>query len=94
METERQGLSGNWAAGTAPPGSTIRWTIGYQEFILAGEIASGTVTADDAGNWQVADQVDLRLLLIGMADRYTLTAELLDAGGAVRETRSVEFRAR
>ncbi|MGI5817050.1 MAG: stalk domain-containing protein [Armatimonadota bacterium] len=81
-------------AGTAPPGSTVRWTISYQEFILTGDIASATVTADDAGNWQAADQVDLRLLLIGMADRYTLTVELLDAAGVVQQTRSIEFRAR
>ena len=80
-------------AGTAPPGSRVRWTVSYQALILAGDISSGTVVADAAGNWQAANQVDLRLLLIGMADRYTLQAELLDDAGQVQETRTVEFRA-
>lgn len=81
-------------AGTAPPGSTVRWTISYQEFILAGDVATGTVRADAAGNWRAEQEVDLRLLLIGMADRYTLSAELLDAAGAVQQTEVVGFKAR
>ncbi len=81
-------------AGTAPPGSTVRWTITYQEFILAGAVASDTVRADENGVWEARREVDLRLMLIGMADGYTLTAELLNAAGAVQATETLEFKAR
>ncbi|MFW5868744.1 MAG: hypothetical protein ACOCX2_13055, partial [Armatimonadota bacterium] len=80
-------------AGTAPPGSTVRWTISYREFILSGNVNTGTVEADGAGNWQTAEEVDLKLLLVGMADTYTLKAELLDDEGAVQQTKSVRFEA-
>ena len=81
-------------AGTAPPGSIVRWTLSYQEFILAGAVATDTVRADAAGVWEAQDEVDLRLMLIGMADRYTLTAELLNEAGVVQATETVEFKAR
>ncbi|MFP4248202.1 MAG: copper amine oxidase N-terminal domain-containing protein [Armatimonadota bacterium] len=80
-------------AGTAPPGSRVRWTINYQKVILTGEVRSRTATADADGIWEAAEQVDLRLMLFGMADQYTLTAELLDADGAVVQTKSVQFEA-
>ena len=81
-------------AGTAPAGSSVRWTVSYTAFILTGDIATGTVEADAAGKWQAAAEVDLKLLLIGMADGYTLTAELLDAAGAAVQTKTVQFKAR
>ncbi len=81
-------------AGTAPAGSSVRWTVAYTAFILAGDIATGTVQANAAGNWQADNEVDLKLLLIGMADGYSLTAELLDAAGAVAQTKTVQFKAK
>lgn len=81
-------------AGTAPPGSTVRWTVSYQEFILTGEVASAEVEANGAGIWEAANEVDLKLLLIGMADTYTLKAELVDEAGAVEQTETVQFSAR
>ena len=72
----------------------MRWTLSYQEFILAGAVATDTVRADAAGVWEAQDEVDLRLMLIGMADRYTLTAELLNEAGVVQATETVEFKAR
>lgn len=81
-------------AGTAPPGSTVRWTINYEKFILAGQVGTGTAVAGADGVWQAANEVDLRLLLVGMGDRYTLVAELLGPGEAVQQTEEVQFRAR
>jgi hypothetical protein len=80
-------------AGTAAPGSRVRWTISYQKVILTGDVKSGTAVADAAGNWEAGEEVDLRLMLFGMADRYTLTVELLNAEGGVAQTRSVGFKA-
>ncbi len=80
-------------AGTAPPESRVRWTISYRKVILTGDVKSGTAIADAAGTWEAAEQVDLRLMLFGMADQYTLTAELLGADGAVVQTRSMQFEA-
>lgn len=81
-------------AGTAPAGSTVRWTIGYEVFILSGNVGTGTVEADAAGEWEATEQVDLKLMLFGMADQYTLKAELLSAAGEVQDTSSVKFTAR
>lgn len=80
-------------AGTAPPGASVRYTVSYQEFILAGDIATATVQADAAGNWQAEQEIDLKLLLVGMADKYTVKAELLDAAGTVQQTKTVNFEA-
>lgn len=81
-------------AGTAPPGSRVRWVVEYQEFIVTGEVAGGTVTAAADSTWQADDRVDLKIVLIGMADRYSLTAEQLNAEGEVVAEEAVTFTAR
>ena len=71
----------------------MRWTISYREFILSGQISTGTAQTDATGHWEAEDQVDLKLLLVGMADNYSLKAELLNAAGEVQQTETVEFNA-
>ncbi len=81
-------------AGTGPAGERVQWVITYQKLILGGEVARGTATVADDGTWQADAPVDLKLLLVGMADRYTLTAQLLGEGDAVVDEASVNFTAR
>lgn len=81
-------------AGTGPPRSTIAWIISYQKAILGGEIARGTVTVGPDGTWQADREVDLKLFLVGMADRYTLTAQALGPDNAVVAEARVNFTAR
>jgi len=80
-------------AGTAPAGQRVQWVITYQKLILGGEVARGTVTVGGDGTWGAAGEVDLKLLLIGMADNYTLTAQLLGEGDQVVAESSVTFTA-
>lgn len=79
--------------GTAPPGLRVRWAITYRKVILGGEVDSGTVVADQTGVWRGAREVNLSIPLIGLADVYTMTAELLDERGDVIETITANFRA-
>lgn len=81
-------------AGTGPPGGRVQWIITYQKAILAGEVARGTVTVAADGTWQAGREVDLKLFLVGMADRYGLTAQLLGADDAVVSEAAVAFTAR
>ncbi|MEA3400838.1 MAG: stalk domain-containing protein [Armatimonadota bacterium] len=81
-------------AGTGPAGQRVRWAVEYRKLIVGGEVASGTARIRENGVWRTDEQVDLKVLLIGMADEYTLTAELLDDGGNVVEEESVKFTAR
>lgn len=81
-------------AGTGPAGATVAWAITYQKAILGGEIARGTATVGADGTWQADRDVDLKLFLVGMADRYQLTAQVLGADNAVVAERVVEFTAR
>ncbi len=81
-------------AGTGPAGGRVQWVITYHKLILGGEVARGTATVAADGTWQAANPVDLKLLLIGMADGYTLTAQLRGEGDAVLDEASVRFTAR
>ena len=81
-------------AGTGPAGARVQWVITYQKLILAGEVARGTATIAADGTWQAGEAVDLKLLLVGMADGYALTAQLLGEGDAVVNEASVRFTAR
>ncbi len=80
-------------AGTGPAGSRVRWIITYRKLILGGEVARGEVTVGDDGTWQAAEEIDLKLPLLGMADGYVLTAQLLGEDGAVVDEQEVEFTA-
>ncbi|MGD9496399.1 MAG: copper amine oxidase N-terminal domain-containing protein [Armatimonadota bacterium] len=80
-------------AGTGPPGRRVEWAIRYQKVILAGETGRGTATIAEDGTWTAAEEVDLRHPLLGMGDRYTLTAQLLGEGDEVLEELSVTFTA-
>ncbi|MBC7286900.1 MAG: hypothetical protein H5T86_02430, partial [Armatimonadetes bacterium] len=79
--------------GVAKPGATIRVIVTYRkERILAfqGEVARFTVKADETGKWQT-DPIDPKIPLIGMADTYTISAELLDGDQVkAREQRTVK----
>ncbi len=80
-------------AGTAPAGQRVQWVIAYRKLILGGEVARGTVTVGGDGTWRAAGEVDLKLLLLGMADNYTLTAQLLGDGDQAVAESSVIFTA-
>ncbi|MGC9317140.1 MAG: stalk domain-containing protein [Armatimonadota bacterium] len=81
-------------AGTGPAGQRVRWSVAYRKLIVGGQLASGTTTIPDNGVWRAEEQVDLKVMLIGMADEYTLTAELLDDQGNAVERDVVRFTAR
>jgi len=81
-------------AGTAPAGARVQWVITYQKAILGGEVAREIVTVGADGTWQAGREVDLKLFLVGIADRYKATAQLLGAGDAVVAEASVNFTAR
>ncbi len=80
-------------SGTGPAGLEVRWSISYRKIILGGELSNGVATIAGDGTWQAEEEVDLRLPLLGMADAYTLEAQLVDAGGDVIERRTVNFTA-
>ncbi len=79
--------------GSAPPGTRVRCTISYVKIIFAGELTSVVLKVDEDGNWE-SDEIDLKIPLLKMADKYTLHCELLDAEDKVVEEQQVEFNAR
>lgn len=80
-------------SGSAPPGTRVRCTISYVKIIFAGELTSVVLEVDEDGNWE-SDEIDLKIPLLKMADKYTLRCELLDAEDKVVEEQQVEFDAR
>ncbi len=81
-------------SGTAPPESLLRVTINYTTRFLieiSGEVTRFTVQAGEDGTWQI-DPVDVRLPLFGMADKYQVVVELLDAGGATVATQTLNLK--
>jgi hypothetical protein len=80
------------AAGVAPPGSTVRVTIGFKARLLttvSGQLWQGNVKADDQGQWQTPE-VSSEVFL-GKASEYSVLARLLDATGAVVSESSVKL---
>lgn len=80
-------------SGSAPPGTRVRYTISYVKIILAGELTSAVLQVGQDGNWE-SDEIDLKIPLLKMADKYTLRCELLDAQDEVVDQQQVEFTAR
>ncbi len=78
-------------AGTAPAGSRVHWLVRYREAFLSGQLAEGTAVAANDGTWQAGNEVNLRVLLIGIADSYSVTARLLGAGDVVVNEQTVNF---
>jgi len=81
-------------SGTAPPESLLRVTVNYTtKFLLdiSGEVTRFTVQAGEDGTWR-SDPVDVRLPLFGMADKYQVIVELLDAGGATVATQTLNLK--
>ncbi len=81
-------------AGLAPPASEVRITLTYNTRILvelSGQVAQVTCTANEDGQWQT-EAIDLKLPLLGVADKYQVVAELLDADGTVVETQTINIK--
>jgi len=83
-------------AGLAPPNATVRVTVSYSTRVLielAGQVTQVSVVADEEGKW-ATPEVDLKLPLFGMADKYQVVAELLDGTGSVLETDTINLKGR
>lgn len=81
-------------SGLGPAHSVVRLTVTYSANVLfgiSGQVSQQSILIAEDGTWASA-ALNLRLPLIGMADKYKIVAELLDAEANVVQTKTINVK--